>query len=287
MSNCRGVEDLKGFIYLNPNNVCTQWNIARGVFNSASIFHTHQDHSHLLSVSMVEMLTNNPRRLSSEIEIENIRKNHYPNCISRLNGLFVFDTPEDALNVMNQEYWGASQLYEEDLTDVGVAVRSSSRHDSNWIELIFNNQFQLNENWIEYTHQYWQGLPVPDKQPIWERIVDGTISIWGTELREMAIKNMQAFPEVFPNFQGLLKYSINAARVGSYDGECVPFLLETDQQVGIQYFMKMQDKDNPIFIEKMVQYFQKNPTHFCQMDPSEEWRVPNLQRYSIVLTHLT
>ena len=41
MSNYEGVEDLEGFIYLNPNNICTKWNIARGVFNSASIFHTH------------------------------------------------------------------------------------------------------------------------------------------------------------------------------------------------------------------------------------------------------
>lgn len=287
MSNYGGVEDLEGFIYLNPNNLSTQWNIARGVFNSASIFHTHLDHRHLLSVSMVEMLANNPDRLNSEIEVENIRKNNYPNCISRLNGLFVFDSPDDALNVMNKENWGALQLYEEDLTDVGVAVRSSSRHDSNWIELIFNDQFQLNENWIEYTHQYWQGLSVPNKQPIWERIVDGTITIWGTELREIAIRNMQAVPDVFQGTQGLLKYSINAARMGSYDGECVAFLLRTDQQISIQYFMYMEDKDNPVFIKRMVQYFQENPAHFCQMDPSEEWRVPDLQKYSILLTHLT
>lgn len=286
MSTYGGIEDLEGFIYLNPNNICTQWNIARGVFNSASIFPTHLDHSYLLSVSMVEMLANNPYRLSSEIKIENIRNHHYPNCISRLNGLFVFGSPEDALNVMNQENWGISQLYEEDLTDVGVAVRRSSRHDSNWIELIFNHQFQLNENWVEYTHQYWQGLPVPNKQPIWERIVDGTITIWGTELRKIAIQNMQAVPDVFQNSQGLLKYSINAARMGSYDGECAAFLLRTNQQIGIQYFMSMKDKDNPIFIERMVQYFQENPTHFCQMDPSKEWRVPDLQRCSIVLNHL-
>lgn len=284
MQNCRGIEDFEGFIYLNPNNACTQWNIARGFFNSASIFHSYQNHENLLSVSMVEMLSNNHRRLNCEISIESIRQEYYPNCVSRLTGLFVFDSPEDALNVMNQENWGNSQLYPEDLTDVGVSARSSSKHDSNWIELIFDKQFQLNAKWIGYTHNYWQGLPAPNKQPIWERIVDGGITIWGTGIRETAIKNMQAIPDIFQGSLGILEYSINAARLGSYDGECVAFLSTTDEKTSIKYFMKQIDRDKPEFTEMMIKYFKENPHHLCRIDQPGEWRMPNLNKYEVILS---
>jgi len=284
MQNYSGVEDFEGFIYLNPNNVCTQWNIARGFFNSASIFHTFENHENLLSVSMVEMLSNNHHRLNCEISIESIRQKYYPNCVSRLSGIFVFDSPEDALNVMAQENWGSSQLYEEDLTDVGVAARNSSKHDSNWIELIFNEQFQLNDNWIENTKKYWEGLPVPNKQPIWERIVDGGITIWGTKIREAALKNMQALPDIFQGSLGILEYAINAARLGSYDGEMIAFLLTTEEKTSIKYFMREIDKHDPLFIKKMIQYFKENPDHLCQIDQPGEWRMPNLNKYEVILS---
>ncbi len=277
--------DLEGFLYLNPNNSVTQWNIARGAFNSASIYHSHPDHSSLLSVSMVDMLANNRNRLYAEIQIENIRKLYYPNCVSRLNGLFIFDTPEDALNVMNEESWGATQLCEDDLTDVGAAIRRSSRHDSNWIPLIFNENFKLSENWQTYTHQYWKGNSVLNKQPIWELIIDGTITVWGTELRQTVLKNMQEVNyDVFKGSLDLLAYSINATRVGSNDGELVAFLLNTGESTSIQYFMNFADKDNPEFLQRMLAYFTENPHLFCRLGKDENWIKPDMRKFEIILS---
>lgn len=277
--------DLEGFLYLNPNNTVTQWNIARGAFNSASIYHSHPDNSSLLSVSMVDMLANNHNRLFAEVQIENIRKLYYPDCISRLNGLFIFDTPEDALNVMNEENWGATQLCEEDLTDVGAAIRRSSRHDSNWIPLIFNENFQLNESWQTHTHLYWRGDSVPNKQPIWELIIDGTITVWGTELRHTVLRNMQEVTyDVFKGSLDLLAYSINAAHMGSSDGELVAFLLNTGESTSIQYFMKLSDKDNPEFLQRMLAYFTENPNSFCRLGNDENWIMPDMSRFEIILS---
>lgn len=276
--NNEKLETLNGFLYLNPYNPYTQWNIARGVFNSASVFHSHDGHQNLLSISMSEMLTNNFERLSCELEIERIRSINYPNCVSRLNGIFIFDSPEDALNVMENENWGYKELSKEDLTDIGACFRNSSRHDSNWFELIVDHNFKLTKNWIEYTHQYWKGEINPYKTAIWERIIDGTITVTQNRIREIAVEDMINTPAKFQNSLGLLTYAINAGRLGSHDGECAAFFTEKNT---IEYFIKLHDIYSDDFIKKMKEYYKHNPKKLCKISYDKEWKTPNLDKMKV------
>ncbi|MGV6987508.1 hypothetical protein ACWA5Z_00640 [Testudinibacter sp. P80/BLE/0925] len=249
--NNLGTEDFEGFIYLDYDYPVSAWNIARGFFGSVDTLNTKDS---MLSIMMSDMLiSNNINRIQSEIYIDNIRKLFFPQCVSRLRGVFVFDEVDSVARIWENENWG-KHFSDEYLADVGVAANKSTRVDSNWIAHILNENYSLKPNAIENIVNYWSGKPYPKSDPIWERIVSGYITIWSSNIRLEAIKNiLSIWKDSFP----LLQYSSMCASIGSRDGEIYPCLTIDNNKVTIEYLMIAEHINTPNFYDFLLKNHRK------------------------------
>src|SRR5450830_751668 len=129
--------DFEGFMYLDIEHPVVAWNAYRGVLLSQSLIAKCNPSGSFLSMTLARVLIDKDwRRLRFEQILEEHRQSDFPSHTSRLTGLFVFDTPESALAVADNEAWGGKDghIRDENLTDVGVSAESNrTRLDANWI----------------------------------------------------------------------------------------------------------------------------------------------------------
>lgn len=81
-------QQFKARVYMNYNNPCVVWNIARGVIHTLDSI---DNNSNILSTFMAYLLAEKKLdRFFSELYLDAIRKEYYPNEVSRLRGFFYF-----------------------------------------------------------------------------------------------------------------------------------------------------------------------------------------------------
>lgn len=275
-----GEECFEAHIYLDHYYPPVQWNIVRGVFNSPSCL-PESKQNNLLSVSMATMLLNDTAdRLVSELWLDDIRNKHYPNNVSRLRGIFVFDDLDSLSKLWEKNNWGG-HFNGEYLTDVGVAADKSSRLDSNWISEIIDDAGKLLLGWEAAAHSYWQGRPHPEKEPIWERIVEGTITVWSSDSKEVALKEIQA---IWPQSLNLLRYAILCAGYCSFDGQTFPILLTKSDRIELVYCLRMVQRSDVDFIDALNKFIEDNPRFNSSLLSEGEDLLPDLSCFSKVIT---
>lgn len=277
MENNYGKENFEGFAYLDYDNLTVSWNIARGVFSTPTTLPEFHERHIYITTMMAGMLSEiGFRRLHAELAIERIRVKYFPNCVSRLSGIFVFDEIESIVRFWEVNNWGR-HFKDEYLSDVGVAANRSTRVDSNWIGQIIDADCNLKRFWRSSAYQYWAGVPYPYANPIWERIVDGYISVWDKTIRLKAFQNIEA---VWPDSIYLLCVSALCAHNNSHDGQIFPFLSnDINGKLKIAYSMRMNDLSNHDFVEKIfAKHTQAQYPVFEVPVPSFEGiiKVPNL-----------
>ncbi|GEM_PF-829689 len=285
-SNNYDYEEFEGFTYLDYNNLAVSWNIARGVFLSPSELPSSENNKGFLSVAMAGMLSNStPERLYSELAIDNVREIYFPKCISRLRGFFVFDDIESISRFWNCNTWGG-HFSDEYLSDVAVAATRSTRVDSNWISQIVGEDSKLKKDWFENTLKYWRGDAFPSSDPIWERIVEGYLTVWSPDIRRNAVLEINA---VWPQSLKLLTYSCLCAAYGSPDGAIFPFLMrDNNNNFKLTYISRMVQANDKSFIEAIVENANKMPFIDVSLkstnDNKEEIRAPDLTFLNVSLT---
>ncbi len=237
----------EGYIYADIDNPMVAWNLARGTFCTPDCLPEEDGHS-ALSFAMARMLENSsPKRLTAEIKLEQVRSRFYPGQVSRLKGLFAFDDIDSVAGTWVDRQWGG-HFSSDNLTDIGVAFRKSSRHDSNWLNLVMDADCNLLDGWEDSAHQYWQGAPCSGPQPIWERIFLGCATVWGTEIKRRAIDEVRKY---WPNSITLLEISANCVLLGSHDGIIVPFITGSEGMANIEFCLRMVDCARPDFVNSL------------------------------------
>lgn len=276
--NLFGKEDFEGFIYMNTDFAPAAWNTVKGFFCSSGITKRKFEKSQPLSFSYVQMLKENPKRLETELRIESIRINLFPQHVSRLEGLFVFDEIKSISQTWGEKAWGG-HFDTKYLTDVGVASEKSSRVDSNWITNMQDENNNLKENWAEMAIKYWSGDAYPGVQPLWERIVEGYITIWGTEIRYQAHNFLKKH---FPHSLNMMAYYINCNAVASTCGQAVPFAILKNGKLIFEYYIDEYDKSDPLFSQKIIDALKKDPELICAYrDKNEIMKLPDFTEYII------
>ncbi|HGY1114529.1 TPA: hypothetical protein ACNUX9_001328 [Providencia rettgeri] len=257
-SNNYGNEDFEAYTYLDYHNLAVSWNIARGSFCSPSEFPYDEYYDSILSVAFTGMLANStPERLYSELAIDKVRALLFPDCVSRLRGFFVFDEIDSISRFWHCNSWGG-HFSDQYLSDVGVAATRSTRVDSNWISHIVDVNGRLKKGWYENAINYWRGDIFPDGEPIWERIVEGYLTVWSHSVRTEAVLEIEA---VWPNSLKLLQYSSFCAAYGSLDGMIFPLLNKKDNdQIEVIYMSRMVHANDEDFIEKIIEHAKKKAT---------------------------
>lgn len=273
-----GREEFEAFAYLDYDNRVASWNIARGLFSTSDNVNVAYKNS-LLSIMTVGLLTNSSLdRFKSELVIELIRAKKFPNCVSRLKGIFVFDEIESISRFWECNNWGG-HFSDKYLSDVGVATNRSTRVDSNWIAYIVDKNGRLNENCEELIENYWQGKVFPGKKPIWERIIEGHITVWSANIRQEACKNILS---IDPEANNLLTYSSLCANIGSMDGQVYPIFQDKGEYLVIEYIMLARNLDNNEFLDLILELGSMKPSINIELPTftTNEVRTPNFSGFS-------
>lgn len=285
-SNNYGYEDFEAFTYLDYHNLAVSWNLARGAFCSPSELPSNEYSNSFLSVAIAGMLSNTvPTRLYSELAIDSVRECLFPDCVSRLRGFFVFDEIESISRFWSCNSWGG-HFSDQYLSDVGVAATRSTRVDSNWISHIVDVDGRLKEGWHDNTVNYWRGDAFPGSEPIWERIVEGYLTVWSPVVRKEAILEIEA---VWPNSLKLLNYSCLCAAYGSLDGMIFPFLMQDDEgNIKVTYISRMVQANDKNFIEAIIENAKKMPSFSVNLNDTttndEEISTPDLTFLNVSLS---
>lgn len=217
------------------------------------------------------------RRLHSELTIDRIRRKFFPHQVSRLNGFFVFDDIDSVSRTWTETGWGG-HFSADNLTDVGIASKRSSRVDANWISQIMDAQCGLVANAEQMLHAYWSGIAYPNEEPIWERLVEGWATVWGTELKRRALTEIETY---WPNSLKLLEYSANAGGMGSADGNVCPISYRSGNNLRIEFYLRMIDAKNASFLEKMREFYEENPKRRLSITSLTELVTPDFTMYNI------
>ena len=269
----------EGHIYLDHHYPPVLWNIVRGGFDSVDVL-PEGESNFAISVSMASMLQNSSvNRLLAEISLELVRKSVAPDSVSRLRGVFVFSDIDSISRIWDCNKWGG-HFINEYLADVGVWAKKSTKVDAAWIEEIIDSEGALLPGWQIAATNYCSGRPKSEAAPIWEVIVEGRFCIWSMHSKKEALKEITV---IWPDSLGLLVHSMNCFGLGSYDGQCFPGLLSTEQGLSLDHYLRMVDSEDSVFIERLKQLPLENPKFFAGHPDPSKMHLPNLTGYSRLL----
>jgi hypothetical protein len=242
-----GYQEFEGHIYLDISNPFVAWNVSRGGFVSADILFPNggftQNSIPLSPWSESRFRQGNEHRLESEIRLETLRQKEFPEAVSRLSGIFVFRSIEDLAPLWALEGWGG-HFEDTNLADCGVQANAISRLDSNWITEIMDGDGRLASDWQTMARQYWSGDCLPGKTPIWETIVSGGVTIWGTDLKARA---QAEITRLYPQSSAAIWYSRIAFEVQSLDGVAALVAVANEDYLEIDCRFRFVDGQNRIF----------------------------------------
>ena len=269
-------EDFEGFVYINIDKPVVAWNVMRSKFYSPSCL-PQSEQPGALSFGMADLLRNgNEARASAEFRLEDFRRRYFPAAVSRLTGVFVFDSVDSAAQVWDNDAWDG-HFNEQFLTDVGISADQSSRVDSTWITMMRNDQNILVEGWEAMAKRYWSGEAACD-QPTWERIIEGWVTIWGLDLKTRAMEEIQNY---WPTSLPLLAVAANSATIGSCDGAVVPYARREGSVLDVGYYLRMVDAKDPNFCERLGEFMRTGGERVCYLGPvGDPFTVPDFSCYS-------
>lgn len=278
--------NFEGFMYLDVDNPLIAWNVYRGVLVSQRLVQQSMTDAFVPALSMTAakmFMERNWPRLDFEHELEITRARDFPSKVSRLRCLFVFDEPESALAAATNESWGG-HINEEYLTDVGVsAAPNFTRVDANWISWMLQVRQSDEYDWKIGVRPYWTGQMCPHfSQPIWEVLLDGAVTIWGTALRQRAY---EVTKQRSPSALSLLELSRLAAGLGSDLGHVSALVTAEDEKQLLSFHIDMRDADNTVYIDQLAAYIKENPINVNFHDLAvgdDKFGRPNFVLYSYV-----
>lgn len=278
--------EFEGFMYLDIENPIVAWNVYRGVLISQAVAQKNISEGIISSLSMMVariFADRNWNRLKFEHELEQHRNLSYPDKVSRLTGIFVFDEPESALAAASDEQWGG-HISHENLTDVGVwSSGNQTRLDANWISWMLRIRNEGSSEWQAGIKPYWDGTPCPHfPEPIWEVLMHGTVTIWGTTLRNRAYEVIRS---TSPNSVALLEQARLAAMLGSSLGHTSALVKIVDEKQVMSFHIDMRDATNEDYINRLNEYKKSNFKQVNWQDlqvGGDMFGIPNFVAYSYV-----
>lgn len=255
-------EKFEGFVYIKIDNPMAAWNVVRSAFYSPSCL-PQSERAGALSFGMADLLKNeNVARAMAEFQLDEFRRKHFPDTVSRLSGIFLFDDVCSAVKVCNNDEW-SGHFNSEYLTDVGVVANRSSRVDATWITLMRNEENILVDGWEVMAESYWSGMPA-NNEPIWERIIDGYVTVWGGDLKNRALSEVQKF---WPQSLPLLAIAANSAILGSCDGAIIPYATWNGGNIEIRYYLRMVDALDIEFCKRLKHFLETDDGMVCRLGP--------------------
>lgn len=266
------------WVYLNLSLPYVRWNTALGMIYPAS----YEPENGALHFSMFasQRLRKGMNYFNLEMTLESERVKKFPHKISRLQGLFVFETKEEAENA--QALWGQRENHFQSdcLTEASCEIgHNSSKHDSNWITYFLNSgEPEYPENWKEL---YWSGTQYPHKEPVWETIVDKPLVLWNTELRKSVSDRLH---DELP-CSLILRLGILACDLGYELGRTSITLFKENECLQIRHMVRFDEKLALEVVDKIQQTKTEYMDYLRPKDKDTLCIVPDLTSSDFCITH--
>lgn len=240
------------YAYINIHDPLVAWETAIGRYCSADNLEADQ----VFSISLRQFYLfkkysisgHSTPQIINELKLENIRSQLYAHLPSRLRGVFLFESLEDAEAAAQR--WDGNHFSSSFLSEIEMQPEKIAKLDSEWItsNLAANNK----SSWIDY---YWQGETYGIK-PLTEVIASGMGLILNQDLRERAYRQvMKLSPKSIP--------ILAVACIGFYLGfnriaQSIPYLTRDGSKVRGIHILNMEDLESKsLLYEALSQY--KNP----------------------------
>lgn len=168
------------------------------------------------------------RIIQNEFILEMVRRQHFALKSSRLEGLYFFETKQDANRA--HEEWGFS-CPPEYLCEINFDCLNFSKVDSQWVTTFLSKE--TDNHWM---HKYWNGEALNDN-PLYEIIADGRGVINNRKIKRIAYN---FFLETQPDTGPLLYISCCAFRCGYHDiSRVLPNIYLTENKLKGRYLIDM------------------------------------------------
>jgi hypothetical protein len=262
--------------FVNANidkNPLIAWEVYRGILISNDSNKTDFKVPSLWGIKNFIRFETSPLCLRDELMLEKIRRESFPEMVSRLKCLYLF---EDEKSAKESESWG-SGFNNDYLTEVEIIESNLiSKVDPRWITFNLGME-NVGDYWMT---QYWNGVPYNENNPVWEILFSGRVRVLNDNLRERSFQKMK---ESDPDSITMLQLARCAAEVNSDMGQCLPYMSYIEPNIlHINYIMR--DFSNQIEVEKLKRYPDQNKLRSIGRDffnESKPQRTPDLNRFFI------
>lgn len=198
--------------------------------------------------------TGKTQEFINELKLEYVRSKDYKKSVSRMRGVYFFESREMAEAALT--HWGM-RYNPKYISQVNFSANAYTSVDSEWI----TQNLSSDSNEIDWIHSYWQGKHYWDN-PVTEIIASGIGIIVDKKLREEAYINVL---NKYPFASKILSYSAAAFFYGVEDaGIAVPALVLRNNRLEGNYYLNMrffQDRKAPD-MERILDYCDNNGAIF-------------------------
>lgn len=223
------------YAYVNIDHPMVAWEVAIGRIKSICDGQDSDFGVSLWFYSLIQKYIKDPdaSRVNNEFKLENIRQQHFPNQVSRLRGVYFFESKEMANIALKR--WGLNH-HKKYVTKVNFSGNNYSYVDSEWITDYLHGD---DDEWM---HKYWSGETLGIK-PLTEVLASGIGIILDNDFR---IKAYEKIISQWPTTSILL----NACMAGFSEkkmekiGQAIPAIVNESGVLKGKYYINMHDFNN-------------------------------------------
>lgn len=271
-------KSIRVYCFLDLEHPAVAWAVMRGMLVSADHVASPADgFISFMQAGIIEHL--NSARLYNELLIETVRQKLFPKQVSRLRGMFFFQSRHDAEERIGDPKWPRyfesknllelELRYEDNFTDV----------DANWITFApIEGDGRISVDNLQWIGRYWAGEPY-NNNPVWERIAKGIALILDEKVRRQCYDYLREF---FPSSHIPILMARLAGEAGTRGGLITPFLLRQDEKlIQLGYLWSDAEFHDPTVIAA-IHHHPDSGTLGRMMAESEGWRSPDFRPWGKV-----
>lgn len=267
---------LSVFAFLNLDHPAVAWAAMRGRLISATKVGNKGAIS-LMHAGLIEH-QNNIRIFNEEI-IDRVRASAFDNCVSRMRGMYFFETREAAKARIGDPEW-PTYFRSENLIELTLdPIGEPTVVDANWITAPpRESDGRLSVADIDWTKSYWRGKKKTNN-PIWEIIAEGSAQIVTPEIRE---KCWDIALQQFPESETFMLMAQIGAETDTDGGLISPFLIgKLDSVIRLSYFLNDKAFHDEESISRIRDHAKASRLHELMQN---EWKIPDFRPWMRVFT---
>lgn len=265
------------YAYLNIDNPMVAWEVAIGRIQSTSYDSEFGVSLWFYNLIKKSIIDDQPQKFQTELALENLRIKHYSEKVSRLSGIYLFNTKEIAEIAIDR--WGVNQKLKKYITKIEFHGNKFTEVDSEWITDFLDSPSEPNDSWM---HSYWSN-ETRGANPLTEVLAIGIGYIHDKKIRSMAISRLY---ENWPTSSLLFNAAIAGFATGKMDGVCrsTPAIIqEEDGTISGEIFLDMSEfeEKQDIIIPALRKMYDDGyqPSIVIFDDPTKGFALPDLKEF--------